>query len=42
MMAATKNGAVTCRGLVELGTVEVGKIADLLIKLPTKPVWSRR
>jgi imidazolonepropionase-like amidohydrolase len=31
IVAATKNGALACRKLTELGTIEVGKLADLLI-----------
>jgi len=29
--AATKNGAVACRKLEQLGTIEKGKLADLVI-----------
>ena len=31
IVAATKNGAMACKALDEFGTVEVGKIADLLV-----------
>ena len=31
IVAATKNGARACRGLSELGTIEVGKLADLIL-----------
>lgn len=31
MVAATKNGAIACRGLKDFGTIEVGKLADLVI-----------
>lgn len=31
LVAATRNGAVACKGLDEFGTVEVGKVADLVL-----------
>ena len=31
LVAATKNGAIACRGLDEFGTLEVGKSADLIL-----------
>ena len=31
IVAATKNGALACRGLDSFGTVEAGKLADLLV-----------
>ena len=31
IVAATKNGAVACRSLDKFGTVEVGKLADILV-----------
>ena len=31
IVAATKNGAIACRALDELGTLEAGKLADLLV-----------
>jgi imidazolonepropionase-like amidohydrolase len=31
IVAATKNGALACRMTKDLGTVEVGKLADLLV-----------
>jgi imidazolonepropionase-like amidohydrolase len=31
IVAATKNGALACRMQKDLGTVEVGKLADLLV-----------
>jgi imidazolonepropionase-like amidohydrolase len=31
IVAATKNGAIACQGLDQFGTVEAGKLADLLV-----------
>jgi imidazolonepropionase-like amidohydrolase len=31
IVAATRNGALACRGLADFGTLEVGKLADLLV-----------
>jgi imidazolonepropionase-like amidohydrolase len=31
IVAATKNGAMACRALKEYGTIEAGKLADLVI-----------
>jgi len=31
IVAATKNGAIACRGLEKYGTLEAGKLADLLV-----------
>jgi imidazolonepropionase-like amidohydrolase len=31
IVAATRNGAIACRGLAEYGTIEKGKIADILV-----------
>ena len=31
IVAATKNGAIACRGLDQFGTIETGKLADLLV-----------
>ena len=31
IVAATKNGAIASRGLQEFGTIEKGKLADLLV-----------
>ncbi len=31
LVSATRNGAVACRGLSEFGTIENGKLADLLV-----------
>ena len=31
IVAATKNGAIACRGLDDFGTIEAGKYADLLV-----------
>jgi imidazolonepropionase-like amidohydrolase len=31
IVAATKNGAIACRGLDKFGTIEAGKLADLLV-----------
>jgi len=31
IVSATKNGAIACKGLKDFGTIETGKIADLLV-----------
>ena len=31
IVAGTKNGAIACKALDEFGTLEVGKLADLVI-----------
>ena len=31
IVAATKHGAMACRALDEFGTLEVGKLADILV-----------
>ena len=31
IVAATKNGAIASRGLKDFGTIELGKLADLLV-----------